>query len=85
MAVDRRGQHEHAFTNPHGIGYRIGCFASAMSLAGLGSETDEYTWFPGYYWRVMLCSRCNALLGWRYRSVDDEFFGLIVRHLMPCD
>ncbi len=83
-ALERDRQHEHYFTNPHGTGYRIGCFAHAVGLAALGPETDENTWFAGYRWRIMLCAQCNTLLGWRFRSPSDTFFGLIVAHLLPC-
>jgi hypothetical protein len=77
------GAHEHAFTNPHGIHYRIGCFRDAPGCSELGPATDEWTWFSGYRWRVAVCTSCGMHLGWTYHSLSDldRFFGLILARL----
>lgn len=38
-----------------------------------GRLTDEFSWFPGYMYRFVLCASCNNHLGWQYFS----------RNLMP--
>ena len=76
-----QGGHEHSFTNPHGITYHIGCFRNAGGCAPVGEATAEFTWFPGYAWRVALCAHCRAHLGWRFQSESDYFHGLIVARL----
>lgn len=76
-----QGAHEHRFTNPHGITYHIGCFREADGCTTIGEATTEYSWFPGYAWRIVLCSNCRAHLGWRFQSEDDYFHGLIVARL----
>lgn len=73
--------HEHRCTNPHGTTYHIGCFHEAPGCAALGEATMEYTWFPGYAWRIALCANCRAHLGWRFQSGDGYFHGLIMARL----
>eukprot|EP00927_Polykrikos_kofoidii_P015848 TRINITY_DN1709_c0_g2_i2.p1 TRINITY_DN1709_c0_g2~~TRINITY_DN1709_c0_g2_i2.p1 ORF type:complete len:234 (+),score=50.22 TRINITY_DN1709_c0_g2_i2:103-804(+) len=40
------------------------------------------SWFPGYAWSVIVCTRCNGLhLGWKFTPTSTQgeaFFGLIV-------
>jgi hypothetical protein len=76
-----QGAHEHRCTNPHGITYHIGCFHEAAGCTAIGEATTEYTWFPGYAWRIALCANCRAHLGWRFQSQDGYFHGLIVARL----
>ena len=76
-----QGGHEHRFTNPHGITYHIGCYREATGCAVVGESTAEFTWFPGYAWRIALCANCRAHLGWRFQSEADYFHGLIVGRL----
>jgi len=76
-----QGAHEHRCTNPHNITYHIGCFREATGCAVSGEATTEYTWFPGYAWRIALCANCHAHLGWRFQSRDDYFHGLIMARL----
>jgi hypothetical protein len=74
-------KHQHVFANPHGYIYRIGCFGQAPGCVAVGGESSEFTWFPGYSWRVVVCGQCLTLLGWSFRSQESLFFGLIVDKL----
>ena len=77
------GSHEHTFTNPHGLIFRIGCFGTAPGCIQTGEATDAWTWFPGFEWRLALCHHCQTHLGWGYRSEGgDGFFGLILDRLI---
>jgi hypothetical protein len=76
--IDVDGKHVHAFVNPQGIEYTIRCFAEAPGCSGAGDESTFWTWFPGYAWRMALCARCAAHLGWSFRSNTSAFWGLIV-------
>ncbi len=76
-----QGGHEHRFTNPHGITYHIGCYREAAGCFVVGESTAEFTWFPGYAWRIALCANCRAHLGWRFQSREEYFHGLIVNRL----
>lgn len=76
------GSHRHTFANPLGIVFEIGCFRSAMGCAPAGSASDEFTWFAGYSWRLVLCAGCLTHLGWSFTAPGgDQFFGLILDHL----
>lgn len=84
-AIEVSGAHEHSFTNPAGITFRIGCFADAAGLTRAGPSTLEWTWFPGYAWQVELCAGCREQLGWFYRSPHGRFHGLILDNLVEID
>ncbi|MCF8024101.1 MAG: hypothetical protein K9J79_10120 [Desulfobacteraceae bacterium] len=80
------GANQHAFANPHGIVFEIGCFRNAWGCSAVGSPTDEFTWFAGYFWQVALCASCLTHIGWRFTSPDAPgFYGLILDRLMESD
>ena len=76
-----QGGSVHRRINPLGIEFEFGCFGAAPGCRTAGGETDEHTWFAGYQWRVALCGNCRTHLGWRFRSQDTQFFGLIIDRL----
>ena len=81
--ISINGSHEHTFTNPHGLVFRIGCFGAAPGCLGIGDATEAWTWFSGYKWRIAVCRQCRNHLGWAYRSeAADSFFGLILDRLV---
>ena len=82
--MEIQGQHEHLFSNPHGLTFRIGCFAMASGCVYVGEATEEWTWFPGYRWQIAVCGGCGSHLGWRYLGRDATgFHGFILRRLAP--
>lgn len=78
-----RSRHDHAFLNPHGHLFEIGCFGQAPGCRVQGSPTLEFTWFPDYAWSLASCAVCAAHMGWRYDGSGDSFFGLILPRLVP--
>jgi len=84
-AISVSGSHAHAFTNPHGFEFRIGCFADAPGCTELGGESSYWSWFPGFTWQVSLCRQCGEHLGWLFRSPDARFFGLVLDRLAQAD
>ncbi|HEY5683541.1 MAG TPA: cereblon family protein [Sulfuricaulis sp.] len=80
-----QGGHEHHFTNPHGITYHIGCYREATGCSVVGESTAEFTWFPGYAWRIALCANCHTHLGWHFQTAGEYFHGLIVNRLTSID
>jgi hypothetical protein len=76
--IDVDGKHVHTFVNPGGHEYTIRCFAEAPGCAGAGEESTFWTWFPGFAWRMSVCARCLAHVGWSFRSTTAGFWGLIV-------
>lgn len=82
--ISVNGAHEHQFTNPQSISFRVGCYSDAPGCRHIGEATDEHTWFPGYAWRVVVCGGCQQHLGWDFHGRDTgRFFGLIVDRLSP--
>jgi len=75
------GSHRHTFFNPAGIVYEIGCFARAAGCSLAGETSGEFSWFPGYLWRIAICGGCGTHLGWRFQSADSAFYGLILPKL----
>lgn len=73
----------HTFFNPAGIVFELGCFRRATGCQVVGSPTDEFTWFPGFFWRFAFCGQCRSHLGWHYASPSTGagFFGLILNRL----
>ena len=79
--VSMQGAHEHVCTNPHGLAFRVGCFRSARGCRQFGEATSEHTWFQGYRWRIALCAKCQAHLGWIFEASAGAFYGLILDRL----
>ncbi len=80
--IEVEGAHEHSFVNPSAVAYRVACFKEAPGAAGVGEESTFWSWFKGHAWRIVVCARCAAHLGWSFRSTDRLFFGLIVDRLV---
>ena len=75
------GRFLHAFANPHGHVFEIGCFNRATGCIPASLPSEEFTWFAGYAWQIGLCANCAEHLGWIFVSEDSRFFGLIVDKL----
>lgn len=78
LRIKIAGSHQHTFFNPVGIVYELGCFAKAPGCRALGDASGEFSWFAGYLWRIVVCSRCETHLGWRFESTAMDFYGLIL-------
>ncbi|MFP4193859.1 MAG: cereblon family protein [Desulfobacterales bacterium] len=84
--IDIEGAHQHTFANPHGIVFEIGCFRNAWGCGAVGSPTNEFTWFAGYFWQVAVCASCLTHIGWQFTSPEASgFYGLILERLMESD
>ena len=79
--IGMKGGHEHRFFNPHGIVYHIGCFQDAPGCRPSGPISGEFSWFPGYNWRIVCCFRCENHLGWSFEGGGAPFYGLILDRL----
>jgi hypothetical protein len=73
----------HTFANPHGIVFEIGCFGAVEGCGYAGPASDEFSWFKGFSWRVVVCVMCLTHLGWFFESRDGgNFHGLILDRLL---
>lgn len=78
---DLAGGHQHTFVNPAGHVFEIGCFAAAPGARVDGPASAEFSWFPGWLWRVAACGGCGGHLGWRFELGAERVFGLITAAL----
>jgi len=79
--IEMNGAHEHAFVNPAGFDFHIGCFNAAPGCAHVGDTETAFSWFPGFSWQVAICAQCRAHVGWIYRNAGEQFHGLILAAL----
>ncbi|MCG8550796.1 MAG: cereblon family protein [Desulfobacterales bacterium] len=75
-----------AFANPAGHIFEIGCFSQAPGCSPGSGRSNEFTWYPGYDWRIGICRNCMFHLGWIFLPVEhgsgSKFYGLILDHLV---
>jgi len=76
QAIAVSGGHEHTFVNPAGIVFTVRLFRHAPGCRWQGRPSREFSWFPGYLWRLALCGGCGVHLGWLFQG-EDEFAALI--------
>jgi hypothetical protein len=75
--IEVSGAHEHTFVNPFGLVFELACFREAAGCMEIGDEDATFSWFPGWTWQIVMCSRCRVHLGWKFRLEADVFHGLI--------
>lgn len=81
--IEMDSAHRHTFANPHGLVFEIGCFRFAAGCGYIGPATDDFSWFPGYTWRVAVCRSCLNHVGWLFTSSGKSSFnGLILDRLV---
>lgn len=69
-----------SFLNPNGFYFDVITFIECESVFDLQDATLEHTWFPGYAWNILGCSKCSQHLGWSFESATkspSKFYGLI--------
>ena len=85
LQIEVNGKIRHTFKNPHGIVFDICCYAAAAGCLNHGEATREFTWFPGFSWRLALCSHCYSHLGWYFQGESQGFYGLIADNILESD
>ncbi|XP_032240211.1 uncharacterized protein LOC5514702 [Nematostella vectensis] len=55
------------FKNPNGNYFEV-ITADAANIKQQGGAFTEHSWFPGYAWRIAVCPRCGAHLGWSFED-----------------
>jgi predicted nucleic-acid-binding Zn-ribbon protein len=77
------------FTNPQGHQFEVITTLEANYTA-YGEAHLEYSWFPGFKWRVIVCPVCGIHIGWSFETADiqhtgnvpQKFIGLILSKLL---
>lgn len=73
--------------NPQGNKFEV-ITARNTNAINVGEKSDEFSWFPGFSWEILICPHCGFHLGWKFTPADLEeegefhFFGLILSHLI---
>ena len=72
-----------AFANPSGLLREVLTLAHAWNLEIDPQSTTDFTWYPGYAWRICYCAQCHSHLGWQYEAVEsrepNRFYGLLLK------
>ena len=80
-AIEVQGAYHHVFTNPEGVTFNIGTYDQA-ECQSISPPEQEYSWFAGYAWQIVICPKCQAHLGWYYSHPGSpDFYGLILDRL----
>ena len=62
--------------------FLIGCFNEAPGCRPAGPASSDFTWFPGFRWRIACCEGCRIHLGWSFGDGGEAgFHGLILNRL----
>ena len=77
-----------AYVNPGGHVHETMTFFKATGLSVTGRPTTEYSWFPGYAWRIARCDNCHEHMGWKFTAAKrglklKKFWGLTRASLVP--
>lgn len=84
--VSKQGGHFHLLSNPGGATFQVGCFERARGCGLIGYATEKHSWFPGYAWRIGVCTNCFVHIGWIFENEGgDAFYGLILTRLTVSD
>ncbi|XP_064652999.1 protein cereblon-like isoform X2 [Lineus longissimus] len=74
------------FKNPQGTTFEV-VTVSDGDVIKHDQSFEEYTWFPGFSWQILICPRCAAHLGWYFSPLSEDseqksFLGLILQKLI---
>lgn len=72
---------QNSFVNSHGFVHDTLTVRVARGLMREYDWTTEFSWFPGYAWKVACCENCSRHIGWCYKSLNADvkpkrFYGL---------
>lgn len=75
------GEHTHERMNPSGFVFRIGLFRRAPGALAASPPSDEFPWFPGHRWQIVVCRQCLEHLGWLFTGAET-FHALVLDKLV---
>ncbi|KAK5637964.1 hypothetical protein RI129_012259 [Pyrocoelia pectoralis] len=67
------------YCNPGGYVYETVTVVKAKNFNLVGNPSNEFSWFPGYWWTIMQCRLCQGHIGWKFASNHLQprvFYGL---------
>jgi hypothetical protein len=82
FSIAMEGNHEHIQCNPYGVTFVFRCFNQVWHCLPVGDPQSAHSWFPGFYWTLVLCESCTTHLGWQFHNSENSvFWGLISERL----
>ncbi len=81
--IKMNGATEHSYVNPSGIRCNFRTFIHCENVLIHEQLYEEYSWFPGYGWRFLMCGHCSLHLGWKYDALrggmnPPGLFGVLI-------
>ncbi len=81
------GAQSHSHVNPAGVRCNFFTVSKCDNVFAGEELYEEHSWFNGYGWRFMTCSKCMSHLGWVYDALSDEkhpssFAGLLINSVV---
>jgi hypothetical protein len=70
--------------NPHGYVHEVITVHTIQNFSLFGPPEPADSWFPGYFWRYLICKGCIAHLGWSYHNtnqIEMVFAGLRIESI----
>src|SRR5512147_1658201 len=83
-SIEVVGKHEHVFINPHGLIFRIRCYATAVNVVQVGVPSADFSWFAGMLWQVTQCTGCRSHVGWEFCGQSNRFQTFISDQMLEC-
>lgn len=61
-----------AQVNPHGFIHEVITVRHVQNIFITGEFEPADSWFPGFYWRYLICGECTEFLGWSYHRPTEQ-------------
>ena len=72
IPVDDLGSHSIQI-NPNGFVHEVITVRCTQNTLSVGTPVPADSWFPGFYWRYLICDGCTEFLGWSYSKPMETF------------
>ena len=57
--------------NPNGFVHEVITVRTTQNTRALGNSVPADSWFPGFYWRFLVCGNCTDFVGWAYSRPNE--------------
>lgn len=62
----------HHYLNPHYFLHRLILARRVENVVFTGQPSIDCSWFPGYGWQVLYCTRCSDHVGWKFSRIREN-------------
>jgi len=57
-----------SYVNPNGYLHETITLYNVLDVSSQGVPTVQDSWFPGYAWSYIHCTKCQSHLGWKFSA-----------------